>query len=34
VTCGAVLTLFVLMQLTAEVRWADVFANDRSRLPA
>ena len=34
VTCGAVLTLFVLMQLTAKVRWTDVFANDRSRLPA
>jgi hypothetical protein len=26
VTIGAILTLFVLMQMTARVRWADVFA--------
>jgi hypothetical protein len=25
VTIGAILTLFVLMQMTARVRWADVF---------
>lgn len=34
VTCGAVLTLFVLMQLTAKVRWAEIFAKDQSRLHA
>ncbi len=31
VTIGAVLTLFVLMQMTAHVRWADVFAQPSGR---
>jgi inner membrane protein involved in colicin E2 resistance len=32
VTIGSVLTLFVLMQMTAKVRWADVF--ERRSVPA
>jgi hypothetical protein len=32
VTIGAILTLFVLMQMTAKVRWAEVF--DRRAIPA
>jgi inner membrane protein CreD len=32
VTIGAILTLFVLMQMTAKVRWAEVF--DRRTIPA
>jgi inner membrane protein involved in colicin E2 resistance len=31
VTIGAVITLFVLMQMTASVKWADVFANPAER---
>jgi len=32
VTIGSVVTLFVLMQMTAKVRWADVF--ERRSIPA
>ena len=32
VTVGAVLTLFVLMQLTARVDWADVFHGAPARV--
>jgi hypothetical protein len=31
VTIGAVITLFVLMQMTAGVKWADVFTNPAER---
>jgi hypothetical protein len=31
VTIGAVVTLFVLMHLTAKVKWADVFAQKFER---
>jgi len=33
ITIGAVLTLFVLMQLTARVDWAEVFARPRGAVP-
>ena len=31
VTIGAVITLFVLMQITARVNWSDVFASPEDR---
>jgi inner membrane protein involved in colicin E2 resistance len=34
ITIGAVITLFVLMQITARVSWDDVFAGDPTRRPA
>ncbi len=34
ITVGAVVTLFVLMQLTARVDWAELFASSRAAIPS